>query len=114
MQPLLEGDHSLFCISAWNDNGLKGNIYHEEELQRTNFFPGLGWMMNKRLWEEYRLLWPNGYWDDWMREPQQRKQRDCIHPSISRTKTFGRIGSSGGQVHIILIYYYFIYLFICF
>jgi hypothetical protein len=30
-------------------------------------------------------------------EPAQRKGRDCIHPQMSRTKTFGKIGSSVGQ-----------------
>ena len=37
------------------------------------------------------------YWDDWMREPQQRKGRVCIRPEISRTYTFGDAGVSLGQ-----------------
>ena len=32
-----------------------------------------------------------------MREPQQRQGRQCVRPEISRTKTFGETGSSGGQ-----------------
>lgn len=36
------------------------------------------------------------YWDDWIREPAQRKNRACIRPEISRTKTFGKIGVSNG------------------
>ena len=31
-----------------------------------------------------------------MREPVQRKNRACIRPEISRTKTFGKIGVSNG------------------
>lgn len=34
------------------------------------------------------------YWDDWIRQPQQRKGRSCIRPEISRTRTFGKIGVS--------------------
>lgn len=34
------------------------------------------------------------YWDDWMREPAQRKNRACIRPEISRTSTFGKEGVS--------------------
>lgn len=34
------------------------------------------------------------FWDDWIREPEQRKNRACIRPEIPRTRTFGRIGVS--------------------
>jgi len=37
------------------------------------------------------------FWDDWLREPEQRKDRVCIRPEISRTYTFGKIGASNGQ-----------------
>lgn len=36
----------------------------------------------------------NRFWDDWIRQPQQRKERACIRPEISRTRTFGKIGVS--------------------
>ena len=48
------------------------------------------------LWKEIGVKWPRSYWDDWMREPAQRKERACIRPEISRTKTFGKIGVSNG------------------
>ena len=38
-----------------------------------------------------------GYWDDWMREHEQRRERACIRPEVSRTRTFGKIGVSKGQ-----------------
>ena len=66
-------------------------------LYRSDFFPGLGWMIKKPLWDELRPKWPLGFWDDWMREPAQRKDRACIRPEISRTRTFGRVGVSQGQ-----------------
>lgn len=96
LYPLLKKDTSLWCISAWNDNG-KGGLVEEKKsdvLYRTDFFPGLGWMMTKDLWLELCSKWPKSYWDDWIRQPQQRKGRACIRPEISRTRTFGKIGVS--------------------
>jgi len=96
--PVLRADKTLWCVSAWNDNGKTGLINETtpELLYRTDFFPGLGWMMTKDLWKEIMVKWPKSYWDDWMREPQHRKGRSCIRPEVSRTKTFGKIGVSNG------------------
>ena len=97
--PLLRNDPTLWCVSAWNDNGKKGLIDESRPdlLYRTDFFGGLGWMMTKDLWtKELMQKWPKSYWDDWMRQPAQRKNRACIRPEISRTKTFGKIGVSNG------------------
>ncbi|XP_028402918.1 alpha-1,3-mannosyl-glycoprotein 2-beta-N-acetylglucosaminyltransferase-like isoform X2 [Dendronephthya gigantea] len=96
---LLDEDPTIWCVSAWNDNG-KADLVDSNEngkLYRSDFFPGLGWMITKRIWNELRPKWPNGFWDDWMREPAQRKGRVCIRPEICRTKTFGRVGVSQGQ-----------------
>ncbi|XP_022909734.1 alpha-1,3-mannosyl-glycoprotein 2-beta-N-acetylglucosaminyltransferase [Onthophagus taurus] len=97
--PLLLQDDSLWCISAWNDNGKDGlvNSGQPELLYRTDFFPGLGWMLTKSVWMELSTKWPKAYWDDWIRQPIQRKDRACIRPEISRTKTFGKIGVSNGM-----------------
>ena len=89
----------MWCVSAWNDNGKKGLIDETtpDLLYRTDFFGGLGWMMTKDLWtNELMQKWPKSYWDDWMRQPAQRKNRACIRPEISRTKTFGKVGVSNG------------------
>ena len=86
-------------MSAWNDNGKKGLIDESrpDRLYRTDFFGGLGWMMTRELWvNELMQKWPKSYWDDWMRQPAQRRNRACIRPEISRTKTFGKIGVSNG------------------
>jgi alpha-1,3-mannosyl-glycoprotein beta-1,2-N-acetylglucosaminyltransferase len=86
-------------VSAWNDNGKKGLIDESRPdlLYRTDFFGGLGWMMTRDLWvNELMQKWPKSYWDDWMRQPAQRRNRACIRPEISRTKTFGKIGVSNG------------------
>ncbi|KAH8372811.1 hypothetical protein KR009_005172 [Drosophila setifemur] len=95
---LLKQDKSLWCVSAWNDNGKAAVVdaAQPELLYRTDFFPGLGWMLTKELWAELSVKWPKSFWDDWIRHPAQRKDRVCIRPEISRTRTFGKIGVSNG------------------
>ena len=93
-------------MSAWNDNGKTGLINETapELLYRTDFFPGLGWMLTKgeipdrisascstllvihfrllpppELWTELMVKWPRSYWDDWMREPAQRKGKGGVY-----------------------------------
>lgn len=99
LHPILKSDPTLWCVSAWNDNGRDGYVDPGKAslLYRTDFFPGLGWMLTKDLWMELEPKWPASFWDDWMRHPDQRKDRSCIRPEISRTITFGRKGVSLGQ-----------------
>uniref|UniRef100_A0A3P9ABF5 Alpha-1,3-mannosyl-glycoprotein 2-beta-N-acetylglucosaminyltransferase n=1 Tax=Esox lucius TaxID=8010 RepID=A0A3P9ABF5_ESOLU len=99
LHPILTSDPTLWCVSAWNDNGREGLVDpgKPELLYRTDFFPGLGWMLRKDVWAELEPKWPAAFWDDWMRHPEQRKERSCIRPEISRTITFGRKGVSLGQ-----------------
>lgn len=94
--PLLRVDKSLWCISAWNDNGKEGLIDESKPdlLYRSDFFPGLGWMMSKELWDELGPKWPRSFWDDWIRNPEQRNNRACIRPELPRTRTFGKVGVS--------------------
>ncbi|VDM48808.1 unnamed protein product [Toxocara canis] len=97
---LLENDPTLYCVSAWNDNG-KTNLIdmsRNDLLYRSDFFPGLGWMMTKKLWEELGPIWPKGFWDDWIRDPLRRQNRSCIRPEIPRTGMTpeGRKGASNG------------------
>ncbi|XP_071763251.1 alpha-1,3-mannosyl-glycoprotein 2-beta-N-acetylglucosaminyltransferase a [Centroberyx gerrardi] len=101
LHPLLKSDPSLWCVSAWNDNGRDGYVDpgKTDLLYRTDFFPGLGWMLLRELWEELEPKWPASFWDDWMRQPEQRCGRACIRPEISRTLTFGRRGVSLGQFY---------------
>ncbi|KRZ59687.1 Alpha-1,3-mannosyl-glycoprotein 2-beta-N-acetylglucosaminyltransferase [Trichinella nativa] len=99
---ILQADPSLFCISAWNDNGKSFLIQNDPELlHRSDFFPGLGWMMTRLLWEELKDKWPKSFWDDWLREADQRKGRACIRPEISRTAMteYGKNGVSRSQFY---------------
>jgi alpha-1,3-mannosyl-glycoprotein beta-1,2-N-acetylglucosaminyltransferase len=95
---LLDADPTLLCVSAWNDNGRPPLSNDPHQLYRTDCFPGLGWLLSRRLWEtELASKWPGGFWDDWLREPAQRQGRSCIYPSVNRVYTFGDKGSSAGQ-----------------
>ncbi|KAK8825671.1 hypothetical protein WA577_000842 [Blastocystis sp. JDR] len=95
--PLLWTDSSLFCISAWNDNGQANHVSDAERLYRSDFFPGLGWMLTRTLWQELGASWPPAYWDDWLRHPDRRQGRACIRPEVSRSYTFGEKGTSNAQ-----------------
>ena len=101
---ILDNDSTLYAVSAFNDNG---HVDHGDpkRLLRSDFFPGLGWMMTRDLWiNELQSRWaPDGYWDDWLRDPTQRKGRQVIRPEISRTYHFGTEGGvSGNQFGSIL------------
>lgn len=98
LYPILKADPSLWCISAWNDNGKVSLVSPKSAhlLYRSDFFPGLGWLLTKDVWQELEPKWPKAYWDDWIRQPAQRKNRACIRPEISRTRTFGKMGVSNG------------------
>jgi len=99
--PILKRDPTLWCVSAWNDNGKVGLVDEDapDLVYRTDFFPGLGWMLTKSIWAELAPKWPSSYWDDWVRQPEQRRNRACIRPEISRTRTFGKIGVSNGHFY---------------
>ncbi|CAF0904157.1 unnamed protein product [Adineta steineri] len=100
--PLLKVDKTIWCISAWNDNGIDQKINRQADLlHRSDFFPGLGWLLTKTVWNEIKDHWPPAFWDDWMRKPEQRRDRVCIRPEVSRTgiSPEGKKGVSGGQFY---------------
>lgn len=86
--PLLDMDSTLYCVSGWSDNGKAGLVQDPAALYRSDFFPGLGWMMARSLWEEFNVIWPAGFWDDWMRQNVNRKNRACLRPEVTRTITW--------------------------
>eukprot|EP01031_Cornospumella_fuschlensis_P041768 gene41768-50984_t len=96
-QPIYDKDPSLLAVSAWNDNGFQSAVQDPQQLYRSDFFPGLGWMLSRRVWEELAPKWPRAYWDDWLREPVQRKDRQFIRPEVCRTLHYGARGVSNAQ-----------------
>ncbi|XP_076800800.1 protein O-linked-mannose beta-1,2-N-acetylglucosaminyltransferase 1-like [Clavelina lepadiformis] len=94
---LMDQDSSIYCISAWNDQGYEHSTHDSSLLYRVETFPGLGWMLRRSLFEEeLEEQWPppekQWDWDMWMRQPLIRKERECIIPDVSRTFHFGLSG----------------------
>ncbi|XP_044343178.1 alpha-1,3-mannosyl-glycoprotein 2-beta-N-acetylglucosaminyltransferase isoform X4 [Triticum aestivum] len=88
---------SIMAVSSWNDNGQKQFVYDPKVLYRSDFFPGLGWMLTKSTWMELSPKWPKAYWDDWVRLKEVHGGRQFIRPEVCRTYNFGEHGSSMGQ-----------------
>jgi len=97
--PLLRADPCLFCVSAWNENGKPSAANDTKAIYRSDFFPGLGWMLLRPLWLELRSQWPNEYWDEYLRRSNVRKGRQCLRPEVSRARTFGEVGVSKGKFY---------------
>ncbi|KAM6921662.1 LOW QUALITY PROTEIN: protein O-linked-mannose beta-1,2-N-acetylglucosaminyltransferase 1 [Xenentodon cancila] len=102
---LLEEDDSLYCISAWNDQGYEHTAEDPALIYRVESMPGLGWVLKKTMYkDELEPKWPTPEklwdWDMWMRMPEQRKGRECIIPDVSRSYHFGIIGlNMNGYFH---------------
>ena len=104
---ILDSDETLMAVSAFNDNGKEEFVADTKRLVRSDFFPGLGWMMPRNVWEcpashpgsGLKVNWaPNGFWDDWLRESANRWGRQIIRPEVSRTYHFGNVhGASAGE-----------------
>ena len=99
--PIVDGDASILAASAWNDNGQRRHVDVAKDIarvERSDFFGGLGWMLARRVWEELAPKWPDAYWDDWLREPDQRRNRHVVRPVVCRTfHVKSTRGTSGGQ-----------------
>ena len=96
---ILDRDETLLAVSAYNDNGNENHVLDPKRLVRSDFFPGLGWMINRETWEgptkhpeaALKGRWPNGFWDDWIREADVRRGRQVLRPEISRSFHFGNV-----------------------
>ena len=94
---LLEADRSLWCVSAWNDQGFPHTANDPHRLLRTDYFPGLGWMVPKHVWAELRDTWPEAPttgWDHWMRLSSTSKGRECVAPEINRSRHASKRGTN--------------------
>lgn len=113
----MQADPTIWCVSSWNDNGFKDLVSESDasKLFRTDFFPGLGWMLRRRrscsdpsptdrhidpslckrdfreLWLELSPSFPIEHWDHWMRLHSTNKGRDCIVPYVSRNYNIGKL-----------------------
>eukprot|EP00123_Amoebidium_parasiticum_P016479 comp23449_c0_seq1/m.39126 comp23449_c0_seq1/g.39126 ORF comp23449_c0_seq1/g.39126 comp23449_c0_seq1/m.39126 type:complete len:757 (-) comp23449_c0_seq1:146-2416(-) len=107
--PLLAQDPTLLTISAWNDNSYEKTSADPTKLYRSEFFPGLGWVLQKWIWNEIEPKWPEccqGFsWDLWLRHKLISKGRETIIPDVSRTFHFGRKGSNVNNDFFFILYF---------
>ena len=93
----MRADASLWCVSAWHDNGLSGLVREPKKVLRTEYFPGLGWLLSRKLYkEELEEKWPNEHWDHWMRSEtvfKTSRGRECVVPEVPRTFHNGNVGT---------------------
>ncbi|KAJ1456851.1 GNT-I family-domain-containing protein, partial [Pelagophyceae sp. CCMP2097] len=80
----------VWCVSAWNDNAATSTGWRSEALQRTAYFPGLGWMVGRETWErDLRAAWPAAPttgWDHWIRAAAPVRRRECLFPEVPRVR----------------------------
>ena len=96
---LLSIDSSLFCISAFNDNAFVELAGRGSHVQRTEYFPGLGWMLTRGFYEEIRgRLGESLSWDYVLRSSGVTKGRECLYPEVPRTR---HIGMNGVNSHLL-------------
>ena len=58
-QQLLEEDETIYCISAWNDQGYEHTSDDPGLLYRVETMPGLGWLLKRSLYkDELESKWP--------------------------------------------------------
>ena len=83
---VMQVDPTVWCVSAWNDNGYSGMVREPKRLMRTQYFPGLGWLLSRKLYKgQLEAGWPNEHWDHWMRSETKYRTsggRECIYPQV--------------------------------
>ena len=90
--PILENDPTTFVVSAWNDNGFKNIVKDPHALKRTEFFPGLGWLLPRELYKkELEMRWPSEHWDHWLRSVEVHGTRDIIYPEVKKNRKIKNI-----------------------
>ena len=75
---LLDQDPSLYCVSSWNDHGQKQFVADPRRLLRSDFFPGLGWMLTREVWHDIR----------WEGKPAGAPGRVCSCPGSHKHVTW--------------------------
>ena len=94
---VMRADPSIWCVSGWNDNGFEGLVRDPKAVLRTGHFPGLGWLLSRRIYEEELApRWPAEHWDHWMRSERVHRTsrgRECLIPHVPRTFHHGAVGT---------------------
>lgn len=68
-----------------HDNGFDYLVADPCALRRTRYFPGLGWLLPRAVWDgQLQASFPPTHWDHWMRDSAQHRGRDVVIPEVPR------------------------------
>jgi len=88
--PLMQRDESIFCVSAWYDNGYPGLVSDSRRVIRQEHFGGLGWAINRKHFYQLQPLWKSFFeiptiipWDLFVQN--NFGQKVCLVPLVPRT-----------------------------
>jgi alpha-1,3-mannosyl-glycoprotein beta-1,2-N-acetylglucosaminyltransferase len=88
--PVMQRNEKIYVASAWNDNGHEKVTRYRDVVKQTDFFPGLGWLCTRKLWNKLEPKWPKANWDWGVRN---MKLGYVIHPEIPRDYHIGVKGT---------------------
>uniref|UniRef100_A0A7S4KLP6 Uncharacterized protein n=1 Tax=Guillardia theta TaxID=55529 RepID=A0A7S4KLP6_GUITH len=98
--PVMKKDATVYCVSAYNDNGFETLALDSSQVYRTEWFIGLGWLaLREIVTHEWLPHWPETHWDHWLREDEQRKGRECLFPEVPRDFHIGERGANMDAMH---------------
>lgn len=100
MAPAMDADETLYCVSAFNDNGLGHLAQDTGMVYRTEWFVGLGWLVKREHFvRDWLPEWPDTHWDHWLRQDSVRKGRECLYPEVPRDLHIGEHGMNMDAKH---------------
>lgn len=82
--PVLRQDESIFCASAWNENGLAPYVADLTVLHRSENFSSLAWMLELRRVPPLLAAWKQEDWRTWLQQHMVDAKQQCIFPEVSR------------------------------
>lgn len=93
LTPLLSEDESLWCISAWHDNGLAPYSRDLSAVMRTDWFSGVAWIVRlEAVRQDLLFAWQDRETTSWqamLRARKQMSKQDCLVPEVSRVAFAG-------------------------
>lgn len=96
LEPTLMSEDSLWCVSAWNDNGLAPYVADLSALFRTDWHPSFAWMMRSATARWLHDRWPKDHVSQFLTAHAVRQGRQCVIPEISRVRRL-RVASSRSE-----------------
>ena len=96
---VMRGDRTLWCVSAWNDNGFRGMV----NARAARRAPTDGLLPRAELAAHEEALQGRArgrvavqHWDHWMRSERVHrtsKGRECLYPHVPRAFHHGAVGT---------------------